>query len=109
MSLARTIEAIGDSNRRRILDAVCDRERSVTELVDIVGMHQPGVSRHLKVLRDAGLVSVRVDAQRRFYRADSVPLAELANWLEPYRRQWDERLDRLEDHLDNPPTHEEPQ
>ena len=76
-----------------------DRERSVGELVHRVGMNQPGVSRHLKVLRDAGLVEVRRDAQRRLYRLRPEPLMELDAWLEPYRAHWSARLDSLERHL----------
>ena len=79
------LEVIAEPTRRRILDAVRDGERSVGELVEAIGMHQPGVSRHLKVLRDAGLVEVRVDAQRRLYRLRPEPLRELDEWLEPYR------------------------
>ena len=93
------LEVIAEPTRRRILDAVRGGERSVTELVADVGMHQPGVSRHLKVLRDAGLVEVRRDAQRRLYRLRSEPLKELDAWLEPYRAEWAGRLDALEDHL----------
>lgn len=94
------IEVIAEPTRRRILDAVRDGERSVTELVDAVGMHQPGVSRHLKVLRDAGLVEVRRDAQRRLYRLRAEPLRELVEWLEPYRVEMAGRLDSLERHLE---------
>src|SRR5512139_2387674 len=93
------LEVIAEPTRRRILDAVRGGERSVTELVDAVGMHQPGVSRHLKVLRDAGLVTVRRDAQRRLYRLRAEPLKELDAWLEPYRAEWAGRLDSLEEHL----------
>ena len=93
------LEVIAEPTRRRILDAVRDGERSVGELVDTVGMHQPGVSRHLKVLRDAGLVEVRRDAQRRLYRLRPEPLMELDEWLEPYRAEWAGRLDSLERHL----------
>lgn len=92
-------DVIAEPTRRRILDAVRDGECSVTELVERVGMHQPGVSRHLKVLRDAGLVDVRRDAQRRLYRLRPEPLMELDEWLEPYRLQWANRLDALERHL----------
>jgi len=74
--------------------------RSVGELVEKVGMHQPGVSRHLKVLRDAGLVEVRRDAQRRLYRLRPEPLMELDAWLEPYRLMWTSSLNDLERHLD---------
>src|SRR4029077_6032471 len=93
------LEVIAEPTRRRILDAVRDGERSVGELVETVGMHQPGVSRHLKVLRDAGLVEVRQDAQRRLYRLRPEPLMELDAWLEPYRLEWANRLNSLEDHL----------
>jgi DNA-binding transcriptional ArsR family regulator len=103
------LEVIAEPTRRRILDAVRDGERSVGELVEEVGMHQPGVSRHLKVLRDAGLVEVRRDAQRRLYRLRPEPLMELDEWLEPYRREWANRLDAQEQHLQRttppiPPT-----
>ncbi|WP_116999459.1 ArsR/SmtB family transcription factor [Desertimonas flava] len=93
------LDVIAEPTRRRILDAVRDGERSVSELVDEVGMHQPGVSRHLKVLRDAGLVTVRNDAQRRLYRLRPEPLRALDEWLEPYRAHWAGRLDALERHL----------
>jgi DNA-binding transcriptional ArsR family regulator len=95
---------IAEPTRRRILDAVRDAERSVGELVEEVGMHQPGVSRHLKVLRDAGLVEVRRDAQRRLYRLRPEPLMELDAWLEPYRAEWSARLDSLERHLQRTAT-----
>ena len=94
------LEVIAEPTRRRILDAVRGGERSVSELVDVVGMHQPGVSRHLRVLRDAGLVEVRQDAQRRLYRLRAEPLRELDEWLEPYRAEWSGRLDSLERHLE---------
>ena len=93
------LEVIAEPTRRRILDAVREREQSVNDLVQQVGMHQPGVSRHLKVLRDAGLVEVRRDAQRRMYRLRAEPLMELDAWLEPYRAEWAGRLDSLERHL----------
>jgi DNA-binding transcriptional ArsR family regulator len=93
------LEVIAEPTRRRILDAVRQSERSVSELVEQVGMHQPGVSRHLKVLRDAGLVEVRRDAQRRLYRLRAEPLMALDAWLEPYRAEWAGRLDSLERHL----------
>lgn len=95
------LDAIAEPTRRRILDAVREaRELSVSEIVDAVGMHQPGVSRHLKVLRDAGLVEVRRDAQRRLYRLRAEPLRELDEWLEPYRAELAGRLDSLERHLE---------
>ncbi len=98
-SVPTVFDVLADPTRRRLLDAVRDGERSVGELVEEVGMHQPGVSRHLKVLRDAGLVEVRRDAQRRLYRVRPEPLMELDAWLEPYRREWSNRLDALERHL----------
>jgi len=96
----QVLDVIAEPTRRRILDHVRDHECSVGELVELTGMHQPGVSRHLRVLRDAGLVEVRTDAQRRMYRLRAAPLAELDAWLAPYRRHWSDRLDALEDHLD---------
>jgi DNA-binding transcriptional ArsR family regulator len=96
-----TLEALVDPTRRRILDAIRAEELSVGDLVARLGMHQPGVSRHLRVLRDAGLVDVRSDAQRRFYRLRSEPLRDLDEWLAPYRREWSTRLDALGRHLDN--------
>lgn len=103
------LDVIAEPTRRRILDAVRDDECSVNDLVERVGMHQPGVSRHLKVLRDAGLVDVRREAQRRLYRLRPEPLMELDAWLEPYRAHWAGRLDALEQHLQRtarpvPPT-----
>ena len=111
-----TLEAIAEPTRLRILEAVRTGERSVGELVDELGMNQPGVSRHLKVLRDAGLVTVRSDAQRRLYRLRSEPLRDLDEWLEPYRAEWSARLDALGRHLERtavpfrtaPPTKETP-
>jgi DNA-binding transcriptional ArsR family regulator len=72
----------------------------VTELTTQLGLSQPGTSKHLRTLRVAGLVRVRVDAQRRVYELDPAPLAELDDWLAPYRRFWDRQLDALGRHLD---------
>ena len=94
-----TFELLAEPNRRRILDLLRDGERPVGELVDRLSMSQPAVSKHLRVLRDSGLVDVRVDAQRRVYRLRPEPLREVDAWIEPYRRLWDQRLDRLERHL----------
>jgi DNA-binding transcriptional ArsR family regulator len=99
MPALAVLEVIAEPTRRQILDVIRGGERSVNELVDRVGMHQPGVSRHLKVLRDAGLVEVRQDAQRRLYRLRPEPLMELDAWLEPYRAEWAGRLNSLEAHL----------
>ncbi|WP_394937648.1 ArsR/SmtB family transcription factor [Psychromicrobium sp. YIM B11713] len=104
MTSTVVLEAIAEPTRRRILDAVRGGERSVSDLVEIVGMHQPGVSRHLKVLREAGLVKVRVAAQRRLYSLQAEPLKELDAWLEPYRQEWSQRLDALERHLERTAT-----
>jgi DNA-binding transcriptional ArsR family regulator len=95
-----TFEVLAEPTRRRILDLLRDREWSVNELVEDLEVSQPGVSKHLRVLRDAGLVRVRQDAQRRWYGLDPRPLAEIGEWLEPYRQLWSERLDALERHLD---------
>jgi DNA-binding transcriptional ArsR family regulator len=76
------------------------RPRPVGELVQLTGLSQPGTSKHLKVLRDAGLVSARIDAQRRVYELRAAPLAELDAWLAPYRRMWEDHLDALEQRLD---------
>ena len=94
-----TFELLAEPHRRRILDLLRDGERPVGELVDRLDMSQPAVSKHLRVLRDSGLVDVRVDAQRRVYRLRPEPLREVDAWIEPYRRLWDQRLDRLERHL----------
>src|SRR5439155_22506607 len=91
---------LAEPSRRRILDLLLGRERSVGDLVTRLRLSQPGVSKHLRVLREAGLVDVRVDAQRRWYRLRPEPLAEVDAWLEPYRRFWSARLDALEAHLD---------
>jgi DNA-binding transcriptional ArsR family regulator len=101
-----TFELLAEPNRRRILDLLRDGERPVGELVDRLSMSQPAVSKHLRVLRDAGLVDVRVDAQRRLYRLRPEPLREVDAWIAPYRGLWERRLDRLERHLQNDARHE---
>jgi DNA-binding transcriptional ArsR family regulator len=93
--------ALAEPHRRQILDLLRERERSVGELVGELGMSQPGVSKHLRVLRDAGLVEARPEAQRRLYRVRPEPLAEIDEWLAPYRAAWAGRLDALEAHLDD--------
>ena len=95
--------AVAEPSRRRILDLLRDREHSVNELVPHIGLSQPGVSKHLKVLREAGLVEVRVDGKHRWYGLRAEPLAEVAEWLEPYRRHWTARFDALERHLEENP------
>lgn len=93
-------DVLAEPHRRHILDLLREGERSVNELVAGVGLSQPGVSKHLRILREAGLVEVRADAQRRLYILRPQPLAELHHWLEPYRRLWSGQLDALEQHLD---------
>ncbi|HEX3842700.1 MAG TPA: metalloregulator ArsR/SmtB family transcription factor [Acidimicrobiales bacterium] len=101
MSSIAAIEALAEPTRRQILDLLRDGERSVGDLVGDMRVTQPTVSKHLRVLRDSGLVDVRVDAQRRLYRVRPEPLIELDAWLATYRGLWTESLDRLERHLDN--------
>jgi DNA-binding transcriptional ArsR family regulator len=95
--------ALAEPSRREILDLLRDGEQSVGELVAQLRLSQPGVSKHLKVLREAGLVAVRPDGKRRWYGLRAQPLAEVADWLEPYRRHWSARLDVLERHLEDNP------
>lgn len=97
------LEAVVDPNRRRILDELRGCELPVHVLVETLGMSQPAVSKHLRVLRGAGLVAVRPDGQRRLYRVLPEPLVELDQWLEPYRKMWRTSLRRLERHLSDPP------
>lgn len=99
-----TFVVLAEPKRREILDALRREPRTVSALVDVLGVSQPAVSKHLKVLRDADLVSVRPDGQRRWYEVNPTPLGELAEWLEPYREMWSDKLDRLERHLDDNPT-----
>lgn len=93
-------DVLAEPHRRRILDLLREDERAVGDLVNEVGISQPNVSKHLRVLRDAGLVEVRTDAQRRVYRLRPEPLREIDEWLRPYRVAWSKRLDALEQHLD---------
>ena len=98
--MTSAFEIVAEPTRRRILDDMRDSERSVGELVERLQLSQPGVSKHLRVLRDAGLVEVRRDAQRRLYRVRTEPLEEIDAWLAPYRRLWNTKLDALGRHLD---------
>jgi DNA-binding transcriptional ArsR family regulator len=95
-----TFEIVAEPRRRQILDALRSGERPVGALVDELGMSQPAISKHLRVLRAAGLVEVRIDAQRRLYRVRPEPLRAIEDWLAPYRAMWAARLDDLERHLD---------
>ena len=98
-----TYAALAEPSRRRILDLLRRRECSVGDLVDRIGLSQPGVSKHLRVLREAGLVDARKDGRTRWYSLRPQPLAEVDRWLEPYRAYWSDRLDDLERHLEENP------
>jgi DNA-binding transcriptional ArsR family regulator len=100
MAMGTTLQVIAEPRRQAILDLLRDGELPVGELVERLGLSQPLVSKHLRVLKDAGLVQVRADAQRRLYRIRPEPLAELDEWLAPYRALWTTSLDRLEQHLE---------
>jgi DNA-binding transcriptional ArsR family regulator len=93
-------EIVAEPHRRRVLDLLRQGDRSVGQLVDELDLAQPTVSKHLKALREAGLVVVHPDAQRRWYRLQAEPLREIDVWLTPYREAWTARLDALEAHLD---------
>lgn len=97
--MTSTFEVLAEESRRRILDLLIEHERSVGDLVGSLSLSQPAVSKHLKVLRDAGLVDSRPDAQRRIYRVRLEPLRDLDEWLAPYRQAWERHLDALERHL----------
>ncbi|MFI0420650.1 ArsR/SmtB family transcription factor [Spongiactinospora sp. 9N601] len=94
-------DVLAEPARRRILDLLLERPRSVGELTERLALTQPGTSKHLRVLREAGLVTVRREAQRRWYELRPEPLAEIDAWLAPYRRLWAASLDALEAHLDS--------
>jgi DNA-binding transcriptional ArsR family regulator len=95
--------ALAEPHRRQILDLLRGGERPAGELVERLALSQPGVSKHLKVLREAGLVTVRADGKRRLYALRAAPLAEVDAWLAHYRAYWPERLDDLERHLEDNP------
>jgi DNA-binding transcriptional ArsR family regulator len=105
---ATTFDVLAEPTRRRILDLLLERARPVGELVELLGLSQPGVSKHLRVLRENGFVAVRQDAQRRWYELRPEPLAEVDGWLAPYRRLWADRLDALQRHLDAHDDKEQP-
>jgi DNA-binding transcriptional ArsR family regulator len=92
--------ALADPHRRAMLDALRDRPCPVGELADALGLSQPMTSKHLRVLRNAGLVLVRKQAQQRIYTVNPQRMAEIETWLAPYRKLWNERLDALAEHLD---------
>jgi DNA-binding transcriptional ArsR family regulator len=95
-----TFAVLAEPMRLRILDELRSSERSVGELVEALAVSQPSMSKHLRVLREGGLVSSRTAAQQRIYRIEAGPLRALDDWLEPYRRMWTRHLDALERHLD---------
>ncbi len=95
--------ALAEPHRRQILDLLREGERPAGELVERLALSQPGVSKHLKVLREAGLVTVRADGKRRLYALRAEPLADVDAWLARYRAFWSERLDDLERHLEDNP------
>lgn len=103
-----TFEVLAEPVRRAILDLLRERPRPVGELTAELGLSQPGTSKHLRVLREAGLVRVRAEAQQRWYELEPGPLAEVDAWLAPYRWMWAERFDALERHLDAPTPEETP-
>lgn len=92
-------DVIADPTRRQILDMLLQRPHLVGELVQALKISQPGVSKHLRVLRDVGLVQVRQDAQRRWYVLQPEPLQEIDQWLSSYRQTWDNRYEKLDDYL----------
>ena len=95
--------ALAEPHRRQILDLLRDGERPAGDLVERLDLSQPGVSKHLKVLREAGLVVARAEGKQRLYALRPEPLAEVDRWLEPYRTFWSRRLDALERHLEENP------
>ncbi|MFE2969150.1 ArsR/SmtB family transcription factor [Streptomyces sp. NPDC059340] len=106
MSDATLWTALADPHRRAIVALLLERPRPVGEIAEACGLSQPSTSKHLRVLRDTGLVRVRQDAQRRVYALDPAPIAALDAWLTPYRKLWNESLDALGRRLDR--TAEEP-
>jgi DNA-binding transcriptional ArsR family regulator len=101
MTRGAVLQVLGEPSRQAILDLLRDGERPVGDLVDHLPLSQPAVSKHLRILKQAGLVQARAEAQRRLYRLRLEPLIELDHWLAPYRRLWTTHLDRLEQHLDS--------
>jgi DNA-binding transcriptional ArsR family regulator len=95
-------EVLAEPRRRQILDLLRQRELAVGDLVERLQLAQPAVSKHLRVLRDAGLVTTRIDGPRRIYALDTAPLRDVETWLSPYRELWSDALDRLERHLETP-------
>ncbi|MFJ9539557.1 ArsR/SmtB family transcription factor [Streptomyces sp. NPDC101225] len=109
MSDAALWAALADPHRRAIVALLLERPRPVGEIVEACGLSQPSTSKHLKVLREAGLVRVRQDAQRRVYALDPAPIAELDAWLVPYRALWNRSLDTLGRRLDATAPDDDPE
>lgn len=93
---SQTFAALAEPHRLHIVELLRDNPRSVNEIVDTLRLNQPQVSKHLKVLADAGLVEVRPEAQKRIYTLRSEPLREINQWIKKYRKLWEEQFDRLE-------------
>jgi len=102
-----TFAALAEPNRRMLLEAMIDGAKPVNQLVELIGQSQPVVSKHLRVLRESGLVSVERNGQQRLYSINPQPLRELDQWLQPYRQFWAAKLDALEVHLDSLPEEED--
>jgi DNA-binding transcriptional ArsR family regulator len=100
MEMAAAFGALADPVRLRIVETLADREHSAGEVAELFPISRPAVSRHLRVLREAGIVAVREEAQRRVYRLEAEPFKELDRWLDHYRRFWSQRLDALERYLE---------
>ena len=96
---ADTFNAVAEPRRRAILDALGDGERSVNDLVEALGLAQPQVSKHLRVLKEVGLVSVRGSGRRRLYRLNAERLKPIHDWVKTFERFWQESLDRLDEYL----------
>lgn len=92
--------AVAEPRRREILDALADGERPVGDLVDLLGLAQPQVSKHLKVLREVGLVSVRDEGRHRLYQMNGLPLRQIHEWVSQYERMWNERFELIDTVLD---------
>ena len=107
-TMESTFTVLGEPNRRAILSLLLSSERSVGEIERELGLSQPSVSKHLKVLRDAGFVEPRIDAQRRLYRLRPEPIMEIDAWLAPFRQFWAKHVDALEKHLDQMVEEPEP-
>ena len=99
-TMESSFTVLAEPNRRAILALLLSSERSVGEIERELGLSQPSVSKHLKVLRDAGFVEPRIDAQRRLYRLRPEPIMEIDAWLTPFRQFWAKHVDALEKHLD---------